>query len=339
MPPSDGLWRRTVRRAATVPLYFAATLLTTAAMPLLLPLSWIVSMHSATRGALRTYLFCTAYLWCESAGIVISAWLWLRHGCATRQSARWGAFLAANFALQCGWASALQRAAARLFELRFSVTGSDALAGAGALMLPRHASIADTVIPMVYYAIPYGTRLRYVLKRELLLDPCLDIVGNRLPNCFVTRSGDPADITRLTQLARDLAADEGLLIYPEGTRFSAARRERIIAALAGQLLPNELAMVRRWPDLLPPRIGGARALACTARRDLVFCAHVGFEGASHFRSLVNGSWFGAHVRIHFWRIAAADVPDGEAEFRAFLFAQWDRMQDTLTQLRAGQISG
>jgi 1-acyl-sn-glycerol-3-phosphate acyltransferase len=339
MPPSDGTWRRIARRSVTVPLYLAATVLLTIAAPALLPVCWLVALRRNARGALRTYLFSTAYLWAESIGIAVSGWLWLRHGCATRRSRRWNTFLTANFALQCAWAGALKRAAEALFALRFTITGSAALDGSAALMLARHASIADTVIPMVCYATPRRIRLRYVLKRELLLDPCLDIVGNRLPNCFVTRRGDPADIDRLTLLARDLSADEGLLIYPEGTRFSTARRERAIATLAEQPNSNDLEMARRWYDLLPPRLAGAQTLAATSGRDLLFCAHVGFEGASHFRSLVNGSWLGADVRIHFWRVPAADVPTGVGEFHSFLFAQWDRMQETLTRLRDDRTHG
>ena len=42
-------------------------------------------------------------------------------------------------------------------------------------MLLRHAGIADTIIPRVFYAIPQQVRLRYVLKKELLMDPCLDL--------------------------------------------------------------------------------------------------------------------------------------------------------------------
>ena len=60
---------------------------------------------------------------------------------------------------------------------------------------------------MVFYAIPHQVRLRYVLKRELLLDPCLDIVGNRLPNCFVARSGADAqaDIDKVADARRATA--------------------------------------------------------------------------------------------------------------------------------------
>jgi 1-acyl-sn-glycerol-3-phosphate acyltransferase len=333
MQPSDGIWQRIGRRSVTMPLYLTITILATAAAPLLVPLCWLVSQFRACRGALSTYLFLTTYLWCESLGIAASGWLWLRHGLPRRGGACWARFLTGNFVLQCTWASALERAATRLYGLTITITGSEALAGAAALMLPRHASIADTIIPMVHYAIPRGIRLRYVLKRELLLDPCLDIVGNRLPNCFVVRGGDPADLARVERLARDLAADEGLLLYPEGTRFNTSRRERAIAAIARQLSADELAMVQRWHDLLPPRSGGAYMLARSTGRDLVFCAHVGFEGASHFASLVNGAWLGARIRIHFWRVAATDVPADEAAFRAFLFAQGNRMQETLDELR------
>jgi 1-acyl-sn-glycerol-3-phosphate acyltransferase len=289
------------------------------------------------RGALRSGAFLLSYLWCESIGIVVSGWLWLRHGLPTRASGRrWQLFLDGNFGLQCWWANALKVAAERVFSLRFTVVGAEALDGPPAIMLPRHASIADTVIPMVFYAIPRQIRLRYVLKRELLLDPCLDIVGNRLPNCFVARSGADAeaDIERVTALARGLGANEGLLIYPEGTRFSRQRQQRILAALANRVSAAELERMRAWTELLPPRPGGARALIAAApNRDLLFCAHAGFEGASHFRTLINGSWIGADIRIRFWRIDHRDVPTEETEQRAFLFTQWDRMQETVVELQ------
>jgi 1-acyl-sn-glycerol-3-phosphate acyltransferase len=330
---------RHLRRLLTVPTYLAATAFATLSAPVLAPLCWLVSFHPKWHGALRSAAFLLTYLWCESVGIAVSFWLWIRRGFPTRSSARWSEFLDDNFVLQCAWASALERAAETLFALRFTLTGADALAGPPAIVLARHASIADTIIPMVFYAIPHRIRLRYVLKRELLLDPCLDIVGNRLPNCFVARSGADAgaDIPRVEALARDRGANDGFLLYPEGTRFSPARRERVLANLADRLPTDELARMQRWTDLLPPRPGGALALIeAAADLDLVFCAHTGFEGASHFRSLVNGSWIGADIRIHFWRVRRRDVPAGSDARRAFLLDQWDRMQESITALRAKQ---
>jgi 1-acyl-sn-glycerol-3-phosphate acyltransferase len=323
------------RRLVTVPMFLTLTALATLLLPVLVPLCWTVSFFPGARGALRSGAFLLSYLWCETIGIVVSGWLWLRHGLPTRGSGRrWQRFLDGNFALQCWWANALKVVAERVFALRFTVFGAEALDGPPAIMLPRHASIADTVIPMVFYAIPRQIRLRYVLKRELLLDPCLDIVGNRLPNCFVARSGAEADIERVTALARDAGPNEGLLIYPEGTRFSRGRQQRILTGLASRVSAAELERMRAWTELLPPRPGGARALIKAApNRDLLFCAHTGFEGASHFRTLINGSWIGADIRIRFWRVDHREIPTDEAEQRAFLFTQWDRMQETVSELQ------
>ena len=91
---------------------------------------------------------------------------------------------------------------------------------------------------------------------------------------------------------------------------------------------------RGGQTLLPPRTGGTCALIDNAPDlDLVFCAHTGFEGASHFSTLINGSWIGADIRIRFWRVARADIPRDTAAQREFLFTQWDRMQDTVVELR------
>ena len=174
------------RRLLTVPLYLSLTLVLSALSPALLILAWVLARIPACRGAVPTLAFILGYLWCETLGILASTWLWLRFRRADE-------FLDANYRLQCWWAQSLKRIAGYLFRLDFELTGLEALAGPGALMLPRHASIADTLIPMVFYAIPRRIRLRYVLKRELLFDPCLDIVGNRLPNYFVDRGGEDSD--------------------------------------------------------------------------------------------------------------------------------------------------
>ena len=79
----------------------------------------------------------------------------------------------------------------------------------------RHASVADTVLAVGFLCAPYRMRLRYVLKHELLWDPCLDIVGLRIPNAFVKRgSGDSeAEIEKVRALAKDLGPKDGLENY------------------------------------------------------------------------------------------------------------------------------
>ncbi|HRE89632.1 MAG TPA: 1-acyl-sn-glycerol-3-phosphate acyltransferase, partial [Myxococcota bacterium] len=85
-----------------------------------------------------------------------------------------------------------------------------------------HTSLVDTLLPTTYLTARRGLKLRWVLKRELLVDPCLDVAGSRLPNAFVARDGSDTEkaLAQVRALATDLPADEGVLIYPEGTRFT-----------------------------------------------------------------------------------------------------------------------
>ncbi len=323
----------------TIPVVVFAAIAVTAAAPVLLFVSWLLSFHRALRGLPRTLAFVVCYLWCETAGILVAGWLWVRFRAPTEADATWRAYLLANYRLQCAWAGALKHATQAVFSLEFRVTGDTVLEGDGAILMARHVSMADTVIPMVFYAIPHRIRLRYVLKQELLIDPCLDIVGHRLPNCFVDRHAEDSapEVARVGALATHLDRDEGVLIYPEGTRFSAERRERVLARLASQVGAGEFARMQRWTNLLPPRLGGPAALLRNnPGRDLAFCAHVGFEMASHLKDLVSGEWTGRCIRIHFWRVPFAEIPVDESARREFLFAQWDRMQETVLALQSGE---
>jgi 1-acyl-sn-glycerol-3-phosphate acyltransferase len=324
-----------LRRAGTIPLFLLLTALMTVTLPLWLPVAWLVSgVFPAARTAPRVLAFLTAYLWCETIGIVVSGWLWLRHGLGRSPEAR-KRFEEGNFALQFWWANALKRAAERLFRLRFVVEGDEVLGGDGVLLLPRHCSIGDTILPVVFYCVPHGRRLRYVLKRELLLDPCLDIVGNRLPNYFADRSStDTArEVAGVQGLLEELPADHSVLIYPEGTRFSAAKRAHVLQRIEARGDAAATARARARSHVLPPRPAGTLGLLeANPGRDVVFMAHTGFEQSSNFAQLFNGSWLDTEVRMRFWRVpfeALPTTPDGR---RAFLDEQWDRMEREVAQL-------
>ena len=295
-------------------------LLLTLTLPITLPVAAIMTLFASTRGAVATLLFILGYLWCEVIGLLSALWIRLRCFQPDR-------YALANYRLQYWWASALKRLAERLFRLRFVISGEDALTDGAAIVFPRHTSIADTIIPIVFFAAPYDLQLRYVLKQELLLDPRLDIVGNRIPNLFVDRSGQDSDAARrdVAALTRSLYDGQGLVIYPEGTRHSPPKRQRLNERYRDN---SEMqAQLRRWPSLLPPRLGGTMAvLAANPGRDIVFCAHHGFEGSSHFRELINGSWLNARIQLEFWRVPYSAVPKQDDQQREFMFAQWDEMQ-------------
>lgn len=325
------------RRLLTIPAIVLATALMTVSAPLWLLLAWIASLLvPSARSAPRVLAFITCFLWCETLGVAASFLIWLRHG-RRRSAADEARWIKANHALQAWWCSSLKRTAAWLFRLRFEVEGLDQLDGDGVIMLPRHCSIGDTIIPIVFYNIEQGRRLRFVLKRELLFDPCLDIVGNRLPNYFADRSSQNTEreVQNVRALLDGLSPEEGVLIYPEGTRFTAGKRTQILEGFErrGETVAFERAL--RWPHLLPPRPAGTLALLdANPGRDLVFCAHTGFEGSADFARLFNGSWLDTTVRIRFWRVPYAEVPTDAEARRAFLYSSWDRMNREVAELIA-----
>ena len=118
--------------------------------------------------------------------------------------------------------------ARRLFALRFEIEGAEAPHPGPILVLARHASIVDNLLPAWFVVRPHAITLRYVLKKELLSDPVLDVGGSRLPNYFVDRSSTSprAELRGITELATDLPPNEGVLIFPEGTRIPPGKRGR-----------------------------------------------------------------------------------------------------------------
>jgi hypothetical protein len=226
----------------------------------------------------------------------------------------------------------------RIYGIRLEVEG-DGDSGPGPLLVfMRHASIGDTLLPAILLSNRHGWRLRYVMKRELLWDPCLDVVGQRLPNVFVRRgSGDSAaEIEAIQRLAVDLGPDEGILIYPEGTRFTPRKRERLLARLERSGDPRLLAKARELRHVLPPRLGGALGLLDRCpEADVLFVGHVGFDGAATLADLWYGRVVGRHVRVCLWRVPARQIPADRDARVDWLYGEWARLDAWIGQKGSG----
>jgi 1-acyl-sn-glycerol-3-phosphate acyltransferase len=179
-------------------------------------------------------------------------------------------------------------------------------------------------------------RLRYVLKRELLWDPCLDVVGQRIPNVFVDRfSDDPAaEVRRVQVLSRDLGPRDGVFLCPEGTRFSESRRARVLLRLEQEGKEKLLEAARSFSAVLPPQLGGTLGLLEAApQADVVVGVHTGFEGTTSLARLWNGGLVGRTVRVEFWRVSRCEIPDGRDAREAWLLDQWRRVNDWVLRNR------
>jgi 1-acyl-sn-glycerol-3-phosphate acyltransferase len=313
------------RRLATIPLYALACGLLLGAAPLWIPVATLVDgLRGRGAVALRSGAFLTLYFACELLGLFAAGALWLARPLARWDAARW---IALHYRLQDLWGSALFRAAVRCFGLRVEVEGADrARLGDGPyLLLLRHASSGDTLLASAWIGKPHGVRLRYVLKRELLWDPCLDVVGGRLPHVFVDRSSNDSrrEIARVRALAQDLGPRDGVLIYPEGTRFSEDKRERVLESLArvGDVKQIEYASSLR--RVLPPRPGGVLALLDAAPEvDALVCAHAGFEGAASLAQVWRGDLLGRRIHVRFERVPRTRIPTERDARAAWLRELW-----------------
>jgi 1-acyl-sn-glycerol-3-phosphate acyltransferase len=316
------------RRAITIPLYFAMFAASLVLMPVAVPLAALSDLARGSRfAAARALLFFTWYLGCEVAGLVCAFSLWVARRALAWDDARW---LAWNFRLKCWWARQLVRGARLCFGLRFQVDGREALGRGPYLVFMRHASTADTILTTALLSDPLGLDFRHVIKRELLWDPCLDVAGNRLPNCFVDRdSPDSArEIAGVRRLAEDLAPGHGVLIYPEGTRFTLEKRARILTKLASGGHADLAARARALRHVLPPRLGGPLALLDFAPpADVVLCAHVGFDGIQSFREFLSGNLVGRLIHVSYRIVPGADVPPDRDARIDWLFEQWERVDE------------
>ena len=311
------------RRFLTISAVVVITALLVILAPLLIVVSLLASVFPNFRTAPHSLAFIYWFVICEWIGLARFVWVYTLY----RNKP---VFLQRLRDIQFWWAQALFDLGKWVFELKIEVRGNDALKGRSAILLSRHTSMADTVLPLLYFGKARVESLRYVLKQELQYFPCLDIGGNLLPNVFVDRSGaDSATaVAAVSELVATAGDEESVLIYPEGTRFTQAKHDAL-----GEKRPQLREQLERWPGLLPLRLGGVSAmLANNPGKDLVFLAHVGFEGSANIHDLLGGGWLRQRVILQFWRIPYADIPKGDAT--EFLFSEWDKMQGVVNELKA-----
>ncbi|HWT91877.1 MAG TPA: 1-acyl-sn-glycerol-3-phosphate acyltransferase [Solirubrobacteraceae bacterium] len=226
----------------------------------------------------------------------------------------------------------------RIFELTYEIEGLELVAPGPVVVFTRHASIIDNALPDALLGKPHGLGFRFVIKRELEVLPTIDVGGRWVPTVFVQRaSGDTTrELDAIRTLAIDLEPDEGIAVYPEGTRHTTARAARAQEVIA-ERQPHLAPLARGLKHLLPPRLGGPVALLdATADRgiDVVFCGHVGFDGFRSIKELWAGGLVGETIRMKLWRVPASEIPPGHDERIVWLYEQWQRVDDWVGEQRA-----
>jgi len=322
------------RRLVSIPAVFVGFVVLVPSLVVLVP---VAALYDLVRGrnlpTVRMLLFGACYLGWEIVAVTASVGLWVATGFGLLVDRHWS--IRAHRGLQARWLNSLLGLASTLLHLRLEITGAEALTSGPLVVLCRHASMVDTLIPAKLLC-DAGLEFRYVLKTELLWDPALDIIGHRVPNHFVDRSGvnTSAELAALEQLARGAGNSESVVIFPEGTRWTPAKHERAIAKLAG----TDPALAARQATrrfTMPPRPAGTLAVLRGApEADIVILSYTGLEGLAGPLDALRVVPFRHTVKVDLRRIPRAEVPVDDAGRTEWLFEQWAAVDDWIVEHRA-----
>ncbi len=271
--------------------------------------------------AIRLMAFLLAYLTAEAVGVALLFTGWVGAGLG-RSSAR---LIRNAFSVQRWWAGFVFAAVRWIFRLDIRPAGLEAIEEPPFILLARHTSIVDNLLPSHFISRPHDIHVRYVMKDELLVDPALDIAGNRLPNYFVHRGGEgDRESAAIRKIAATMGSREAVLIYPEGTRFTEQKRVRALATLERRR-PELHQRASQWRNVLPPRLGGTLALLEGSDADAVVLAHRGLDGFARVADIWRGGMVGKRVDIRFERIRRADIPETRSGRAAWLYDRWEEI--------------
>jgi 1-acyl-sn-glycerol-3-phosphate acyltransferase len=314
-----------VRRAITVPVVGAGAAVLGSSVGLWAPAAFMAGLVRPDHRfrALRLLSFAFAWTSLESVGVAASTVLWATGRSSDRD---------AHYALQRWWAARLVDALGVTAGLKIEVAGLDALGPGPVVLCARHVSIADSLLP-AWLLGQLGMRPRYVMKDDLLIDPCLDIVGGRLPNHFIDREPDDSgtELKFLETLADGMGSLDAAVVFPEGMVVSEARRQRAIARVE-QRDPARTARVHALTCLAPVRPSGTAALLRGAPdADIVFVTHTGFERLASLATAPAQIPLADPVRVDIRRVPRSEVPDSDG-FAAWFDEEWVRCDRRTAEL-------
>ncbi len=287
----------------------------------------------------RFAAFGMLWAWLETLGLIAAVVLFL-FGQARNHNL--------NYKLQAWWTRNVVRALRITVGVQIEVEGFAELGPGPFVALCRHASLADSVMSAWVLADHAGLKPRYVLKKELKLDPCLDVVGHRLPNYFIDRTSAniASELQGIEQMAAGLGSNEVAVIFPEGSRANSKKRTRALAKLENRF-PERAARLQALQHLLPPKPAGAAALlSAVPSANVITMWHSGFDGLDTFKGIVHHLARRA-IRVHvkITEHHRSTVASGEA-FVEWLDTQWLAMDEAVTRqfekivsVRTGETHG
>jgi 1-acyl-sn-glycerol-3-phosphate acyltransferase len=314
---SEGTARRYIRRAFSIPLALSMAPLMVVFSPLVFGVFLLVDLITAPRRFPMTRLGAIAMAFAFHEWLAVG--LYLR----ARTHPEEERFEVMRQAMGT-WTSSLLRWLGITLGAKVDWGDLATMPSGHPLIIARHASNVDAIIPAILFARFLKRPAHHVLKHELRWAPSMDLFGPPLGNYFITRGKDTsAELKQLERLT-DLVRPEGsLVIFPEGTFSTEEKRKKIRASLERKGETEAVALTDELKALLPPKPAGVLTLL-HARPDVVpmILAHRGLDNVASFKGLWSSIPLQDPIVVRWWP-TAPPPPDPDGRVR-WLQDEWRR---------------
>ncbi len=323
------LERRFARRLITLPLTAIGAVVGLVLAPLTLATAAVMDRGRPWQ-RVRLVTLVTGGLFIELIGVLGAGITWVLTGFGLFRNQAWA--WRVHRPLMAVYTSTLIWFIARVLGTRIEWRSRDRELDGPVILLARHTSFFDALIPATVLANHHRRVPHHVLTAGLRYMPCIDLVGHRFPNRFIRRTpGDgSAELGEIERLARFVDDHSAAIIFPEGTFRDPRRFERALRRLRRRS-PDLAALASKFQHVLPPRPQGSFALTRGApEADIVFCVNTGLEPFGTLDEIKTSLVADRPIVVETWTIPRAEVPETIEEFTTWLMDQYARIDRWVT---------
>jgi 1-acyl-sn-glycerol-3-phosphate acyltransferase len=318
-----------IRRPLTVTTWLIVSAVCLVLSPLLLAGAAVVAAVIGRPQPILVTKFLIAYLARELAVLVACGALWLAFGLTGQMRSRRSQRL--HLRLLRWFVHGLAQRVLTLLRIDIAESPEPAAAAALArdrplLFFSRHAGPGDTVLLIDQLLSRYDRSPRVVFKQTLTIDPCIDLIGHRMPHAVLDTSDAEDCEAQIREVSAGLGPRGVLVLFPEGGNFTADRRRHALRSLRRKGRRREATAGAQMTHMLPPHPTGAlAALRGNPDADVVFAAHTGLGLAAFPRELWRETPIGQTLRTRMWLAPAAERPEGDEAITEWLYDWWRRL--------------
>ncbi|MBV8431514.1 MAG: 1-acyl-sn-glycerol-3-phosphate acyltransferase [Solirubrobacterales bacterium] len=325
MPPAA------IRRPLTITTWVVVSVLCLLLSPLLIAAAGLASAILRRPQPLMFARFAIAYFARELGGLVACGGLWLLSGFGARMQSRRSQRL--HYRLLHWYVHGLAHRVLDLLDIDVEARVPDDVVQAlgqdrPLVFLSRHAGPGDTLLLVDLLQSVYHRLPSVVFKNTLAIDPCVDLVGHRLPHAVLDTSDREQCEARIKQVTANLDPRGILVLFPEGGNFTPERRSRALRKLWRKGRRAQAEEAREMTHVMPPQpTGTLAALAANPDVDVIFGAHTGLGLAAFPRELWRRTPIGQTLTERMWLAPASERPRDPEEQIEWLYGWWRRIDD------------